>query len=1102
MTEQTREKFYEKKSLFQNPTNSPCGGEECLLSEVVRSKVFRVFFLTLWGVSLAVSVLLTLQAMGIIAWFDQRLPVAAQTAQPSGYGPYGYVVFMGTDRLSQTESFRSPAVLLEDGRVLGPGNTRHAKIGELGGGRFSFWKGGLYFSASDNSDPRVNRQPYTLKIPFVPEPPLLAFAYLLTGLLTLRNAAPSLRTVLPHFMRWMAFTLALLGIVSTGVFFNRVQIIVIPYRQTLRLDVREMQREIGYAYTAPTDRSELSSEGMSSFVQVLEDGHPLPGTASAPHDDIRNQGQGRYSFWSEYIYFSTSDNSNPIENGRTYEISYPFFVNSTIANTLYLFTAGSWVIFLLLAISNRRRQLAESIHNMFPRIKEFFRGMIVPALIAIIFPGYLLATVPPLFNGTDSGGYYSWGIRDWTPHYKPGYLFFVRSVNNIISGDWTHLAAANIVSMQALYAVIIIQHIVAIFAIAYFASTISKSPYIKAMVACVFSLLPAVFPYSHGIFQEALLTPLVLILSASILRMYDGVQAPKWLVWSIGVALYIMLLIRHDTLPLLLLPAFPFLLMAIFAKERRSYIGKFIVLLTTSIIVFVIFSITMLLINLKLDTLKRPAIYGEAGSYFIVDSSIQHDGQQEQKRILINQIKAELTDPVEQDSVKPIFNSKSAWTEHYAKVLEIVQSAYPNWDGDALLIRTEEILNKIFFLYVKHGTVYYLQTAQIYLTRHLSSNLLTDFDYVINASIMLFDAQQNGVYEVMKDLPIFSDPSTKIRYHFGSNLAELYSVAPTYGTFFIVGALLLLFSIINPHTRSNLLWIGATLLLFGFGHILMMSLAQPALPRYHNIGIVLLFVSITIAIINLGKMSKGSIHMDKSSPNTNATGLATMTSSVEFIDNYNQWMIKKFQPYLGTRLLEIGTGHGNFKKYFPSLLQYISVDINEEVVRRAKEKYPDDIFIVADIAKDEFLIKLGGYKIDTILCTNVMEHIENDGKAIENLLSVLSTGGHLLLFVPAIPALYNDMDRLVGHYRRYTKRMMKTVIGEAYEIPTLEYFNPIGGLGWWVNKFIKHDDIDSKNLNAQVKFFDRYVVPISKVLNPLSKRFFGQSLICVIKKTS
>lgn len=321
-----------------------------------------------------------------------------------------------------------------------------------------------------------------------------------------------------------AFLLAvLLSFVSAGVFLNNNGVFV-PYWQTSLLKGNEIQHEIGYAYIAPTDHPELSSEIGPSRAQILENGHALA-QANALHDDIRYLGEGRYSFWGGYAYFSTIDNSDPMKNGRTYEISYPLFINNTIAKTLYLLTTGIWSVLLLLTIQERKSQIVGSIRNMIPRIRGFFREMIVPALVAIIFPGYLLATVPPLFNGTDSGCYYSWGIRDWMPHYKPGYLFFVRSVNNIISGNWAHLGSPGPVSMQALYAVIIIQHIVAIFAIAYFASTVSKSPYLKAMIACVFSLLPTVFPYSHGIFQEGLLVPLVLILGASILRMYDSVQA-------------------------------------------------------------------------------------------------------------------------------------------------------------------------------------------------------------------------------------------------------------------------------------------------------------------------------------------------------------------------------------------------------------------------------------------------------------------------------------------------------------------------------------------------------------------------------------------------
>ena len=125
------------------------------------SKIFFWLLVILWTISLAAVLILWLPINGLSDRFNQQLPVAVQAAQPSGYGPYGYGVPMGTNLLSQDGSFRSPAQLFEDGQPLGPGNALHADIGAQGGGRFSFWTDGfLYFSASDNSDPRTNGHKY------------------------------------------------------------------------------------------------------------------------------------------------------------------------------------------------------------------------------------------------------------------------------------------------------------------------------------------------------------------------------------------------------------------------------------------------------------------------------------------------------------------------------------------------------------------------------------------------------------------------------------------------------------------------------------------------------------------------------------------------------------------------------------------------------------------------------------------------------------------------------------------------------------------------------------------------------------------------------
>jgi hypothetical protein len=128
-------------------------------------KYFRWALLAASLLSIGAATMITLQYNGsYLAW--EHVMVESGKAKPSGHGPYAYSVHMGIDRESQNEIHQSLSQLYEDGKALTPGNARHAEIGKWGMGRFSFWKGTLYFSSSDNSDPRVNRRRYELRIPY------------------------------------------------------------------------------------------------------------------------------------------------------------------------------------------------------------------------------------------------------------------------------------------------------------------------------------------------------------------------------------------------------------------------------------------------------------------------------------------------------------------------------------------------------------------------------------------------------------------------------------------------------------------------------------------------------------------------------------------------------------------------------------------------------------------------------------------------------------------------------------------------------------------------------------------------------------------------
>jgi hypothetical protein len=73
---------------------------------------------------------------------------------------------VAADDPAMADDTRSPVVIYEDGRPLGPAHSNFADLSRLGHGRFSHWTGqGLFFSTSDGSDPNRNGRRYFAVVP-------------------------------------------------------------------------------------------------------------------------------------------------------------------------------------------------------------------------------------------------------------------------------------------------------------------------------------------------------------------------------------------------------------------------------------------------------------------------------------------------------------------------------------------------------------------------------------------------------------------------------------------------------------------------------------------------------------------------------------------------------------------------------------------------------------------------------------------------------------------------------------------------------------------------------------------------------------------------
>ncbi len=217
--------------------------------------------------------------------------------------------------------------------------------------------------------------------------------------------------------------------------------------------------------------------------------------------------------------------------------------------------------------------------------------------------------------------------------------------------------------------------------------------------------------------------------------------------------------------------------------------------------------------------------------------------------------------------------------------------------------------------------------------------------------------------------------------------------------------------------------------------------------------------------------------------------------------NYFAWQSSLVLPNLGRRVLEVGCGTGNFTGMLLDREAVIAIDAEPECVERLNSRYPSRPHLhtsVCDWASAE-AADFARFQPDSCVCLNVLEHIADDLGALRKMSEILPSGGVVVLIVPAFPALFGPIDRLLGHYRRYTRKSLRQLAAAAgLRVKTAHYMNAIGFFGWWANARVFRRTQQSER---QIEIFDRLVVPFSSRLESIVPPPFGQSLFVVLRKT-
>ena len=213
--------------------------------------------------------------------------------------------------------------------------------------------------------------------------------------------------------------------------------------------------------------------------------------------------------------------------------------------------------------------------------------------------------------------------------------------------------------------------------------------------------------------------------------------------------------------------------------------------------------------------------------------------------------------------------------------------------------------------------------------------------------------------------------------------------------------------------------------------------------------------------------------------------------------HWKEYLRLQIQPWLGAQVLEVGAGIGATTRilFSAGCRRWVCLEPDPAMAHHLQEsinagKLPGKCEVltgaVADVAPQDLF--------DSILYIDVLEHIEDDAAEIRRAAEHLNPGGRLIVLSPAHQFLYTDFDRSIGHYRRYNARMIKALTPNTLTLQRLRYLDVVGTCASLANVLLLRQSMPSER---QILVWDRWMVPVSRWIDPLFAFALGKSILAV-----
>lgn len=215
--------------------------------------------------------------------------------------------------------------------------------------------------------------------------------------------------------------------------------------------------------------------------------------------------------------------------------------------------------------------------------------------------------------------------------------------------------------------------------------------------------------------------------------------------------------------------------------------------------------------------------------------------------------------------------------------------------------------------------------------------------------------------------------------------------------------------------------------------------------------------------------------------------------------NYYAWVLRQFENYVGPVMVEVGAGIGTFSEFvlsIPRVEKLIAIEPAENTFPHLEARFRDNPRV--EVRKGYLSDHRDSISADALVAVNVLEHVPDDAAFARDAFAAVKPGGHLLLFVPALPGIFGTLDVAFEHHRRYTRATLRNVITSAGWKPLrISYMNMPGIAAWFTaGRILRKTTIAARD----AKTYDRLVVPWLSRLESMIEPPIGANLLAVARK--